>query len=103
MLTRVPCFGVLFGDPVFTSFIPIRGLISCRCEMNHVIPAQAGLTGRGGEGMVVKPSEWIMRGKKGLERVEALLYLLIRTNLPGPVFLNRAALALVLHSRWIAE
>ncbi|PHS02285.1 MAG: polynucleotide kinase-phosphatase [Blastopirellula sp.] len=24
------------------------------------------LTGRGGEGMVVKPSEWIMRGKKGL-------------------------------------
>jgi protein phosphatase len=24
------------------------------------------LTGRGGEGMVVKPSEWVMRGKKGL-------------------------------------
>ena len=24
------------------------------------------LTGKGGEGMVVKPSEWVMRGKKGL-------------------------------------
>lgn len=55
------------ADPGFFVATPYRVVdLSSEAEQAAAIEWWESLTGRGGEGMVVKPLDWIVHGKKGL-------------------------------------